>query len=48
MFKSSRTARIFPAAEIYVLQAFGNLIASVAGKVRSEATLSKAQSSLQA
>ena len=48
MFKSSRTARIFPAAEIYVLQAFANLIASVAGKVRSEATLSKAQSSLQA
>lgn len=48
MFKSARSQRDFPPAEIYVLQAFANLIASVSGKLRSEASLSRAQFSLQA
>ena len=48
MFKSARSARVFDLAEIYVLQAFANLIASVAGKLRSEAALSRTQLSLRA
>lgn len=47
MFKSVRGLRVFTLAEIYLLQAFANLIASVAGKLRTEARLRSAQETLQ-
>ncbi len=47
MFKSARSMRIFTDAEAYMLQAFANLIASVAAKLKTEADLRAAREKLQ-